>query len=277
MNKIGKTSDGFILVKVPLTSIMETIKMEDIPSENYSYQRDDFDDWYIYSVSKEENTEFSILKMRELTDEANVGVSIPFISFDPTLIKKAIKSIEYGEKLSYNLEKMTEAKVDFGEHSSIIVEYFADPYSAANYLIAEAYIEKIIVEDCVDNRIKIPNGLSKRLKKYLDTIGETYDEKNNSIFINNTNNPTLEEEQAILAMRTANTSYNSFAAEVVFHAKYTTNFSKIGKRPIKKYYKSAVKADMGVGEERESGIFDGGYYNENGKYVKEQRGIWGKK
>lgn len=34
---------------------------------------------------------------------------------------------------------------------------------------------------------------------------------------------------------------------------------------------------MGVGEERESGVFDGGYYNENGKYVKEQRGIWGKK
>lgn len=172
---------------------------------------------------------------------------------------------------------MTEENVEVGEHSSIIVEYFVNPKSAANYLIAEAYIEKVMAEDCVNNRIEIPTGLSDRLIKYLDTIGETYDEKNNSIFIKDIDNLTLKEEQVILAMRTANTTYNSFAAEIVFHAEYTLSLSKIGKLPIEKYYRSAVKADMGVGEEKESGVLDRGYYDKDGKYVKQQRNIWGDK
>lgn len=97
-------------------------------------------------VSNDESTGFSILKMRELTYKTRIGVAIPFISCDPVLIKKAINSTNYGEEFSYNLERMTEGKAEVGEHSSIIVEYFANPNSAANYLIAEAYIEKVIAE-----------------------------------------------------------------------------------------------------------------------------------
>ena len=40
-------------------------------------------------------------------------------------------------------------------------------------------------------------------------------------------------------------------------------------------FKSAVKADMGAGEEEESGITDGCYYDYEGSYVKQQREIWG--
>lgn len=40
-------------------------------------------------------------------------------------------------------------------------------------------------------------------------------------------------------------------------------------------FDSGVKADMGVSEENESGTTDYDYYNYNGKYVREQREIWG--
>ena len=55
--------------------------------EKYSNIEDNFDDWYIYSIGDDEKTYYSILKMRELTNEERIGVSIPFIELDMNLIR----------------------------------------------------------------------------------------------------------------------------------------------------------------------------------------------
>ena len=85
------------------------------------------------------------------------------------------------------------------------------------------------------------------------------------------------------------TSFNSFAAETVFHAYstkagsdicvvnnlfYPCNAKIFELIYYKAVYGSAVKADMGVKEENESGVIDSMYYDYDGSYVKEQREIW---
>ena len=76
-------------------------------------------------------------------------------------------------------------------------------------------------------------------------------------------NLTLYEKQAILTTHTANTSFNSFAAEVVYHAKLTKEYDNEIINYIYEHLidKHALRADMGVGEEKVSGYTDYEYYN----------------
>ena len=133
-------------------------------------------------------------------------------------IEKAVEdSDNYTDKLETNIKSVTEGKVYIDEYSAEIAEYFADAHSEANYLIAETYIEKIIEEDCVEGIIEIPS-VSTRIQEYLDSLNDIYDSQSNTLTISDLNNLTIKEKQSILAVRTANISFNSFAAEVVYHA-----------------------------------------------------------
>lgn len=297
MDSIVFTNDGFTLSTTPLSSILTKMGFEKI-GEKYSNIEDNFDDWYIYSIGDDEKTYYSILKMRELTNEERIGVSIPFIELDMNLIEKAVEdSDNYTDKLETNIKSVTEGKVYIDEYSAEIAEYFADAHSEANYLIAETYIEKIIEEDCVEGIIEIPS-VSTRIQEYLDSLNDIYDSQSNTLTISDLNNLTIKEKQSILAVRTANISFNSFAAEVVYHAVNTIESAKsaklyyeimndpfsdenerlsasIGYSAELEIFERAVKADMGVGEESESGVLDSSYYDYDGEYVVEQRNIWG--
>lgn len=55
----------------------------------------------------------------------------------------------------------------------------------------------------------------------------------------------------------------------------TKNLASVGYFSDLEIFERAVKADMGVGEENESGVLDNSYYDYNGEYVVEQRNIWG--
>ena len=80
------------------------------------------------------------------------------------------------------------------------------------------------------------------------------------------------EKHVILATHTGNVSFNSFAAEVKYHAealwKWYGDFSPV--------YERAVRADMAIGEENESGITDQ-YYNLDSDIVQEQVRYHGEK
>ncbi len=73
-----------------------------------------------------------------------------------------------------------------------------------------------------------------------------------------------------MAAYTGDISFNMFAAEVQFHAlalyDWKGNIPGLGDY----WNRSAVIADMSVGEEGESGIFDQ-YYDPNGTLVTKQR------
>lgn len=68
-----------------------------------------------------------------------------------------------------------------------------------------------------------------------------------------------------MACFTADVTFNSFAAEVEFHAEAVDNWKSIFDR----WYEAAIRADMAVGEEYESGFYDD-YYDLNSDIVKGQ-------
>ena len=59
--------------------------------------------------------------------------------------------------------------------------------------------------------------------------------------------------------------FNSFAAEVEFHAEAVDDWKSIFDR----WYDAAIRADMSIGEEYESGFYDD-YYDLNSNIVKGQ-------
>ena len=79
-----------------------------------------------------------------------------------------------------------------------------------------------------------------------------------------------------LAIHTGNVNYNSVVAEIVFHADACVSWEK--DIPIfgEDWYKRALRADMGLGEENISGVY-GKYYDLESNIVKEQERVHGKK
>lgn len=73
------------------------------------------------------------------------------------------------------------------------------------------------------------------------------------------------ERHAIPATYTGNVTFNSFAAEVQFHAEALNDFWA----SLSTYYEAALRADMAIGEEYESGIFDE-YYDLDSDIVQTQ-------
>ena len=157
---------------------------------------------------------------------------------------------------------------------------FGDKYSSASYLIAEQYINKIINEDCTGSKIEV-RDLSEDQLEILKEMGNIYDDDNSQLVINDIDNLTLKEQQAILISRTGNPSYNSFAAENLYHA-YMLN--KHGNSAMLSFYdkyiiKRAIISDTGVGEEKYvfGKTIAKSYKDYDGKYVKQQREIFGDK
>lgn len=70
-----------------------------------------------------------------------------------------------------------------------------------------------------------------------------------TLAVSNADNLTICEKQAILVCFTANETFNSFAAEVQFHADAIYDW----KSAIDKWYGAALRADMTVGEDTDSG------------------------
>ena len=167
-------------------------------------------------------------------------------------------------------------------HSDILAGYFADASSDGAYLIAEKAINffancfsgNVIIapqnltdmfveyEALLDDPNPDEDDLEwcRRVPEALDLINTNakIDSGNNeleifrevsypsgtyyTITVQDKNNLTIHEQHAILACFTGDVTFNSFAAEVEFHAECTENIaSNIA-------YGSAIRADMAIGE-----------------------------
>lgn len=197
------------------------------------------------------------------------------------------------------------------EENDIIADYFANTSSDGPYLIAEKYIS-FIANGFSVNVIDAPEGMSsilnnnERIENALTDINEAaeihiFDFDECTITVQDKNNLTIYEKQAILSCYTANVTFNSFAAEVEFHADMVgcLNFAgtddtltdisilipisageiftfllTLTPSEVRDMYEAAVRADMGISEEDESGYFDY-YYKLNSDIVQNQAQIHG--
>lgn len=269
--------------------------------------RDYYDDWYIYAVESSGGYSYGMLKMREPENDGkdgdDTGVTVSFVNLNYSKLLTLLNSNTTTNSYSFlqNLEAVTgPGSVDYDD---TISNYFAQVESKAAYLIAEQFIEFIVDKTCVNGVIYAPANYVAlfteiaEIDELLDNIWldsntrlmlinqkfdleripnavaannsaagySVYNTNNNTINIANTNNLTIYEKYAILATHTGNVTFNSFAAEVQFHADalydWKANFSD--------YYEAALRADMAVGEEYESGLFDE-YYDLDSDIVQAQ-------
>ena len=244
-------------------------------------------------------------------DNNDPGVTISFVEFDISKLNDVIyHNTSDTSDLFNEIQKVVQ--VPDAPYSSELQSYFVDVNSDAPYLIAEAYVDKIANSysissipfpthlndiydeiDNIDGQIDsimislIPGaqtiatlysqrqGLSRVPNALTDcniNFGSIIADKNNKVIkISSSKNLDYNEKRAILSAYTADTSFNMFAAEVQAHADYLDDGLLSS---IDKWYSSALRADMAIGEEYESGGFDS-YYNPHNIRVVAQANVHG--
>ena len=292
MDSLFSTGDGFTICLTPLCEILKKMGYPENGLAPRYYKEEShagisyyFDDWYIFNVKDHGTAVYGLIKLREKEFDQYSSVSIPFISFNTNLLSRYSNQKDTSH-LQEELVEITEGKRL--EHSEVLTNYFSNNSAEALNRLADIYISIVVSKECIsthhllvdtdkDNR---PDEYSmETLNKYSisNTNGNEriYDSEQNLVIISNKSNLTLAEKQCILAIRSSNPSINSFAAEIVYHAEKTNEYSWSKNSPGLNYiYKAAIKADLGIGEEQ-YGIAASQYKEYNGNYVKAQRQKWG--
>ena len=208
------------------------------------------------------------------------------------------------------LEKVTGPGYEENIHNEIIVGYFEKVESKAAYLIADEYIKLVVEKCCVNGVIQSPKNyiaLRERMDEILTLLSDNvfldnetrlvlmneyeslnrvhsallvnnneagyniYNDTDRTINIADPKELSLFEKYAIMITHTANVTFNSFAAEVQFHAEAVYDWKShvyiLGKGF--QWYEAAIRADMAIGEEKESGYADE-YYDLDSGIVKAQ-------
>ena len=266
-----------------------------------------YDDWFVFSIATSNKVANGLVIMREQEydnyDGNDPGVTISFVSLPSSVVTEHLLSptVAKGYLLLCALDEVTGP--GSYEYDSVLVNYFKSPQSDAPYLVADEYVKLVAKRstssNCIyvpDNYISILNDIEfiydlledpfldnnsrlmylnelSDLSRIPDAIAQNnsnagydvFNEANNTIMVANVHNLTSYEKYAILATHTANVTFNSFAAEVQAHAAFVENptVEAFG------YYENALRADMAIGEEDESGMFDE-YYDLNSNIVQTQ-------
>lgn len=191
------------------------------------------------------------------------------------------------------------------QYNDIITNYFYDRTSDALYELADIYVEQVIEDELKENELGehyisavLPGKEMTDYQKMVLSKGTLYDESSNSIRIMDPQNLTQVEKEAILSCRTNNPNYDSFAAEIVFHAEATLyvsgvisalRFDPMPNAPIgwepklvdsfiadllkKKVYASGIKADLSIDDKETSGMEEWFFKSENSTFLINQREV----
>ena len=283
-NDIESTNDGFSMVTKSIADILMGEEIYYIDNNNSINVSTMYDDWYLYSVVDDNGMDYGLIKMREqeddyiegVTDNDDAGVSVSFVSFAAETLFYCLDNPSNSNKL--NLEQA----IDYttyscnNNHSSILSGYFSNSKYDGSYIIAREYTKKIastaingriyIIDDMA-SLINSNSRLSDAITKLNDYANYTlYNTSENYIYIKDTSNLTILEMKAILTTHTANISLYSFAAEITYHAQSADYWKPL--LPLSHdIYWCAIRSDMWVGEDNESGFTDWFYYSEHSPYI----------
>jgi len=236
---IISTDDGFHMITKPLFEIYYSYGLQTAITSMGSVSLDiNFDNLYLFAVSNVAKYQSGILAMYEQEldnpDRNYSDVTIPFLLFDDRVIKNYLlqPTVSSGDELISHVEHIIFENINREDDnifvSIVVSNYFADASCKAPYLIADEYIGKIV--DLYGSTIPVPEACvtlmgnpDHRLSGVVSAINDTagyhlYNSETNTISIENIDSLTLCERQMILACFLGNDSFNSFAAEVVFHA-----------------------------------------------------------
>lgn len=278
-----KTEDGFCLVYKSMSDLLAEKGILDFPDSNgirllCSHY---FDDWFLYAVQGKGGFVYSLLKLREQehdsegdipSDGDTPGVTISFAAFVCEVLMECLAdpTDDNRKKLNDEINRVVARRGQC--HHEELKKYFVDSNSEGAYLAATIYT-KHIAALAVDGCLAIPEDYGKitrqntlykksavlaRLPRFIESINRKAGRvvcDNERIYIKDREHPDSYECAAILATHTGNTSLQSFAAEVEYHARFLVPIAKI-KIPFwgRSLYDSAIRADMTIGASRFEGF-----------------------
>jgi len=288
-----RTRDGFRLCRVPLSVLLHRMDISDTGISPINSRDVDsyLDDWHLYSVGESE-PHYSLIKLREqehdyvpgFADKDDPAVTVSFQPFPLETLEALPRWAGADDRA---MRRFVESFRDVTErftvpHDPVLQRYFSDPASEAGYLIGETYVQKILALN-PGGRIPLPDKFAQAPKRLLDglrqlTAGTTiFCPEEGCLEISAPESPTLAEQQAILAVHTCNLSYNSFAAEIQFHAEALVSWPRYLPHVGTRYwYRSAIRADMQL--ERKSVLYERllcPYYNNDSSLMKRQMALHG--
>ena len=287
--EIQCTTDGFFAVSVAVSDILARKGIMTVPNRQGESVECGlfFDDWYLYAVTCGTDSTCGLFKMREQEYDAKQGrkadgdtpgVTVSFVALQTEVLMDCLQdpTIQNRQRLNVEINRVVAYRGQC--HSKALKEYFIRTEAQGAYLIAKLYTGTIAAL-AKDGNLPVPERYgTDHQKQKTDVRVAAFLEENNraankmicdhqKIFVEDPLCPTAQERLAILATHTGNTSVFSFAAEVQFHAKFLTWWTRvpipiIGRSP----YDSAIRADMSIGD----GEFTGPtpYYRANSPIVK---------
>ncbi|MDO5400588.1 MAG: hypothetical protein Q4F17_06365 [Eubacteriales bacterium] len=250
-----------------------------------------FDDWYLYALGPEDV--WGLFKMREQEHDAELGlradgdtpgVTVSFIAFRMEALLDCLANPTPASRANLERELNRVVASRGQRHSPAMKEYFARAEALGPYLIAELYVRKI-ASLAPGGVLPLPGAALRRVTGSPRGRIAAFLAANNrragypvwdgrQIILRDPDRLTEFEQYAILATHTANLSYNSFAAEVCFHARFLTGLARL---PIpllgRSVYDSAIRADMTIDEGELVGPTP--YYHPNSRLMRRQRRFHG--
>lgn len=262
-----KSGDGFFVCTTSLADMLLSRGIRDtgLSQKNSEDTVSYYDDWYLYAVT-EGTVVYSLVKMREqehdyvpgFSDRDDPGVTVSFVPFDPGSLVQLLLGETSPEVLTQFVEDFRRATEYRGQsHGPSLQRYFSRPESEGPYVIAKAYLEKLRTQ-ITDGVFPFPEDMVNASRRLLTGLRqynaaaerEIVDFPNRCIRVQDPEQLTQLEADAIFAVCTGDLSLSSFAAEVQFHAEALVHlFAKIPFFGRKYWYASAVRADMGVDRE----------------------------
>lgn len=289
-----RTDDGFSLCPEPLSEILIRAGIRDTgisranPEDVPSY----FDDWHLYRVAKEE-TVYGLVKLREQEHDYVPGfadgdipsVTVSFIAFELDSLTGLSGSDTADspamERFVHCFRAVTDLPMQ--RHHPLLQRYFSRAEAQGPYLIGRTYVRKLLALS--GSTIPFPDRLPtapRRIRDGLEALnqaaGKTIcDWQAECLRVADPQSPTAEEARCLLAAHTANLSFNSFAAEIQFHAQALTRWeSRIPFLGKSIWYRAAIRADMQIAREyRLVNLLFAPYYNPASPLVKQQQSIHG--
>ena len=289
--EIHRTSDGFWVAAVSIADVLARRGVATVPGRQGDLLECGlfFDDWYLYAVSAGTEVTYSLLKMREQEYDSQLGrkadgdtpgVTIPFIAMQTDILMDCLHAPTPENRKRLNEEINRVVAYRGQRHSEDLKRYFIRTEAQGAYLIAKLYTG-YIASLAQDGCLPVPEryaadcekkGLCWRVPRFLEENNRDAGKvicDHKHIYIGDPEEPTAQERLAILATHTGNDSVFSFAAEVQFHARFLTWWTKIpipgiGRSP----YDSAIRADMSIGDAEFTGPTP--YYRADSRIVKRQ-------
>lgn len=298
---INKTDDGFFCLNKSVSCLLAEKEIYTFPADKGNELKCDnyFDDWYIYAIKKQNGFIYSLFKLREQeydmyagerADYDSPGVTVNFISYDVNTLIKCLNK-PTNESKTVMSDEINRVVARRGQkHHPIIKKYFCKTESKAAYLIAELFIKHILSfthkgfiivpqkyeEIYSASLIHSDDSKEKRLPDFINRNNEAAGRivcDHDKIYINNPQAPDRFEKLAILATHTADTSFNSFACEVQYHAMFLNGPVKIRIPFLGSIYESAVRADLSIDDSEFEG--NAPYHRADSKLVKKHIDIHG--